>query len=182
MTEIRTAIRAARPGDEEGIVSVHDLSWAEAYLGVIPGYELLRMIARRRSDWWAKAIRIRTPLLVAVADEQILGYCSYGRNRVPAMQFGGEVFELYVHPECYGAGLGTRLFEAAQADLSNHGFNSAVAWALDDNIRATQFLESRGGIVVFRRNERFGDKILPRRAFGFSESGRLGDRSPKERR
>ena len=39
-------------------------------------------------------------------DETVAGYASYGRNRVPALAFSGEIFELYLAPEYQGGGLG----------------------------------------------------------------------------
>ena len=72
-------------GDEADIAAVHDAAWREAYRGVIPGRELERMIARRGPAWWRLAIARRTPLLVLDFGETVVGYVSYGRNRVPAL-------------------------------------------------------------------------------------------------
>ena len=87
------------------------------YRGIIPGRELERMIARRGPSWWRSAIQRRSRLVVLDFDDAIGGYASYGRNRVPAMNFGGEIFELYIAPEFQGLGFGKRLFSAARKDL-----------------------------------------------------------------
>ena len=102
MVETVISIRPARLGDEGDIAKVHDEAWREAYRGVIPGRELERMIARRGPTWWRMAIARRTPLLVLEYGDSVVGYVSYGRNRVPALSYGGEIFELYVAPECQG--------------------------------------------------------------------------------
>ena len=47
MVKSVVSIRHASPGDAEDIAFVHDVSWRDAYRGVIPGVELERMIARR---------------------------------------------------------------------------------------------------------------------------------------
>jgi ribosomal protein S18 acetylase RimI-like enzyme len=57
MTQTAITIRPAGTSDAEGIESVHDASWREAYRGIIPGVELERMVARRGASWWRSAIR-----------------------------------------------------------------------------------------------------------------------------
>ena len=93
MVETVISIRPARLGDEADIAEVHDEAWREAYRGVIPGRELERMIARRGPSWWRMAIARRTPLLVLEYGDLVVGYVSYGGNRVPALGYGGEIFE-----------------------------------------------------------------------------------------
>ena len=99
MIEAVITIRNAREGDAEGIADVHDAAWRDAYRGLIPGRELERMIARRGPRWWHSAILRGSRLLVLDFDETIGGYASYGRNRVPSLLYGGEIFELYIAPE-----------------------------------------------------------------------------------
>src|ERR1700722_14662885 len=106
MVETVISIRAARLGDEGEIATVHDAAWREAYRGVIPGRELERMIARRGPEWWRLAIARRTPLLVLEFGDSVVGYISYGRNRVPALGYGGEIFELYRAPADSAGGVG----------------------------------------------------------------------------
>ena len=49
--------------------------------------------------------------------DAVAGYASYGRNRMPALTYGGEIFELYLTPEYQGVGLGRRMFAAAHREL-----------------------------------------------------------------
>jgi ribosomal protein S18 acetylase RimI-like enzyme len=167
MVETVISIRAARPGDEAGIARVHDAAWREAYLGVIPGRDLERMIQRRGPTWWRRAILGGTRLTVLDFADQIAGYASYGRNRMPSLPFGGEIFELYLAPEYQGAGLGRRMFQWARSDLAAHGYGSFVVWALAGNERAIDFYQRLGGAVVRRAPERFGPETRERVAFGF---------------
>jgi ribosomal protein S18 acetylase RimI-like enzyme len=167
MVETVISIRPARLGDEGDIASVHDAAWREAYRGVIPGRELERMIARRGPAWWRLAIARRTPLLVLEFGDSVVGYVSYGRNRVPTLGYGAEIFELYLAPECQGCGFGRRMFEAARKDLVGHGYATLVVWALADNERAIGFYRRLGGRVVRRAHETFGGQERERIAFGF---------------
>ena len=167
MIESVISIRNAREGDAAGIAAAHDAAWRDAYRGVIPGRELERLIARRGPRWWHSAIMRGSRLLVLDFDETIGGYVSYGRNRVPSLRYGGEIFELYVAPEFQGAGFGRRLFETARQDLADYGYPSFLVWALADNERAVAFYQRLGGRNVRQANERFGSEIRARHAFAF---------------
>jgi ribosomal protein S18 acetylase RimI-like enzyme len=167
MVKTAYSIRHARPGDAEGIACAHDASWRDAYRGVIPGAELERMIARRGPRWWQSAIIRGTGLLVLDFDHQIVGYATYGRNRVPSMPYSGEIFEIYLMPEYQGLGFGRGLFNAARRELAEHGYLSTIVWALADNDKALDFYRGLGGLPIRRAEERFGDDMLTRVAFGF---------------
>ena len=168
MVERVITIRGARASDAEAIAAVHDAAWRDAYRGIIPGRELERMVARRGPQWWHTAILRGTRLSVLDFDDTIGGYASYGRNRVPALPFGGEIFEIYLAPEFQGLGFGKRLFKAVRRDLAEHGYSSVLVWALADNERALAFYHRLGGRVVRRAEERFGDESRGRVAFGFT--------------
>jgi ribosomal protein S18 acetylase RimI-like enzyme len=168
MVEKVISIRNARPADAEAIAEVHDAAWRDAYRGIIPGRELERMIARRGPRWWQAAISRGSRLVVLDFGGRIAGYASYGRNRVPAMPYSGEIFELYLAPEFQGLGMGRRLFEAARRALTDHGYVSTLVWALADNQRALDFYTRLGGKIIRRAEERFGDETRGRVAFGFA--------------
>lgn len=167
MVKVAISIRHAAPGDAEAITRVHDVSWRDAYRGIIPGAELERMIARRGPRWWRSAIIRGSGLLVLEFDRQVVGYVTYGRNRVPSMPYSGEIFEIYLLPEHQGLGFGRRLFNAARQELAEHGYLSTVVWALADNEKALSFYRRLGGLPIRRAEERFGNDMLTRVAFGF---------------
>lgn len=160
-------IRRARRSDASEIADVHDAAWRDAYRGIIPGRELERMISRRGPKWWTSAIARNSRLIVLDFDDSIGGYASYGRNRVPSLPYRGEIFELYLAPEFQGLGYGRRMFQAARADLAEHGFETLLVWALADNDRALGFYERMGGRIVRRAKERFGTELRDRIAFAF---------------
>jgi ribosomal protein S18 acetylase RimI-like enzyme len=167
MKETTITIRGARVGDAQAIADVHDAAWRDAYRGIIPGRELEKMVARRGPKWWQTAIRRGSRLSVLDFDDCIGGYASYGRNRVPALPYGGEIFELYLAPQFQGIGFGRRLFDAARKDLAEHGYATVLVWALADNDRALGFYARLGGRIVRRAEERFGQEMRGRVAFGF---------------
>lgn len=168
MVNTLVTVRTARAADAAEIATVHDLSWREAYRGIIPGKELERMISRRGPRWWESAVNRGSNILVLDFDETVVGYTTYGRNRARAIPLKGEIYELYLTPEFQGLGFGRRLFKAARADLARHHCNSAVVWSLEDNARAVSFYRHMGGEAVKRAPEKFGEETRERVAFSFA--------------
>ena len=119
MVETVISIRTARLGDERR----HRRGARR---------RLARGLSRRHSRPRARADdRAPRPGLVAPRDCAPARRCSCSNSaiRSPAMSamgatacprsaFGGEIFELYLAPECQGCGLGRRMFEAARKDLA----------------------------------------------------------------
>ncbi len=168
MVKVLHSIRPARTGDAQAIAAVHDAAWREAYSGIIPGKALESMINRRGPAWWLAGIRSGSRILVLEFDGNVVGYASLGRNRVAAIPYAGEIFELYLAPEFQGLGFGLRLFAAARNDLAAKGYLSTIVWALADNERAIRFYERVGGVEVWRATERFDNDTRARVAFGFA--------------
>ncbi len=169
MTTTSIEIRLARYSDAEAIAAVHDAAWLSAYRGIIPGHELDKMISRRGEQWWETAIAKGNRISLLMFGEELAGYANYGRNRAKALDYDGEIYELYLLPKYTGLGFGRRLFRAARRDLLQHGLDSLVIWALTENDNAMGFYEALGGRKVARSTEKFGDKVLDKTAFGWGE-------------
>lgn len=167
MTTKTIHIRHAEERDAEGISTVHDAAWMEAYRGIIPGAELSRMVARRGPHWWQSGLRRSRRVLVLDFEGTIAGYATYGANRAPSFPYSGEIFELYLAPEYQGLGLGGRLFRAVRRALSDAGLNGTLVWVLAENERAVSFYSSLGGALIGSTEERFGDERRERLAFGW---------------
>lgn len=168
MSDLVTAIRRARPADADAISEVFDAAWREAYLGIIPGPALDRMIARRGPRWWTFAIRRGRPIAVLDVGDRIAGYASYGRCRDRSLLADGEIDELYLAPEYQGLGFGRRLFRAVRNDLGDGGARRVAVWALAENDRARTFYERLGGRLVAETTERTMGARLTKVAYLFS--------------
>src|SRR5208283_517203 len=92
----------------------HDEAWRTAYLGIIPGTELDRLINRRGPAWWDSAIRKGSRVALLQFGDKVAGYANYGRNRARSLHYDGEIYEVYLRPEFQGLGFGRRLFTAAR--------------------------------------------------------------------
>jgi ribosomal protein S18 acetylase RimI-like enzyme len=148
------ATRWSTADDCRGLADVHRDTWRNAYAGIIPGVTLERMIARRGPAWWARMHDRGFRALVIDCDDTLAGYATLGRGRAPGLA-GGEIYELYVRPECQGCGLGRRLFIAARRELRAHGLDRLTIWALAENTIALRFYRAMGGVECGRAQDRF---------------------------
>ncbi len=165
MTTLTVDIRKAEPRDADAIADVHHEAWRGAYAGIIPHRALNAMINRRGRDWWAQAIRRAASVLVVEVGGKVAGYATLGRNRARELPQQGEIYELYLRPECQGIGIGSRLFAAAREKLASHGLKGLVVWALEENSNALAFYEGAGGRDVAEGVEVFDQKALRKVAF-----------------
>ena len=158
-------VRPARPKDANALSSAYEEAWRGAYRGIIPHLSLERMIARRSVHWWRSAARKRSSLLVLDFDGVAAGYVTYGRCRSGRGPFGGEIYELYLHPTYQGLGLGLKLFEGARQQLADARIKGLLVWALADNDAAVAFYLGRGGKPMAETQEHFGDRAVRKIAF-----------------
>lgn len=165
MNTLTIDIRKAEPRDADAIAEVHHEAWRGAYCGIIPHRALTAMINRRGGEWWANAIRRAATVLVIEIGGKIAGYATLGRNRARELKQQGEIYELYLRPECQGIGLGSRLFAAARQRLADHGLKGMVVWALEENENALSFYAGAGGRDIAEGVEVFDQKALKKVAF-----------------
>ncbi|PWK76258.1 GNAT family N-acetyltransferase [Aminobacter sp. AP02] len=165
MNTLTIDIRKAEPRDADAIAEVHHEAWRGAYSGIIPHRALTTMINRRGGEWWANAIRRAATVLVIEIGGKVAGYATLGRNRARELKQQGEIYELYLRPECQGIGLGSRLFAAARQRLADHGLKGMVVWALEENENALSFYAGAGGRDIAEGVEVFDQKALKKVAF-----------------
>jgi ribosomal protein S18 acetylase RimI-like enzyme len=165
MNTMTVGIRRAEPSDANAIADVHRDAWQGAYAGIIPHRALRAMINRRGGQWWANAIRRAATVLVIEVGGKIAGYATIGRNRARELKQEGEIYELYLRPECQGIGLGSRLFAEARERLAAHGLRGMVVWALEENVNAISFYAGAGGRDIAEGVEVFDQKALRKVAF-----------------
>jgi len=168
MKTLTIDVRPAEPADALAIADVHRSAWTQAYTGIIPFRSLRSMIERRSSQWWTRAIRGSTSILVLDVGGTVAGYATLGLNRARALPQEGEIYELYLLPEYQGVGLGRRLFDEARRLLSSLGCKGLVVWCLEENQGGLAFYRSSGGKDVAEGAESFDHKRLRKVAFVWS--------------
>ena len=84
--------------------------------------------------------------LVALCDSRVIGYVHAEVRENPMLESKriGVITELYVHPECRGRGIATRLVEETSRALAAQGVERVAAEYPTANYVARRFYESRG--------------------------------------
>ena len=161
-------VRPARGTDAVGISQVHDEAWTTAYRGIIPPVALEKMMSRRGPAYWRRlTMRGGAGTLVLIFDGEVAGYATLGPNRGRRLNYGAEIYEIYVKPTHQGVGLGERLFKESRRVLKANKLNGLVVWALEENVQARQFYSGLGGLEVAKTLEPFGDAKLSKVAFAW---------------
>jgi ribosomal protein S18 acetylase RimI-like enzyme len=160
-------IRWSTADDAEPLAALHREAWRNAYAGIIPGLVLERMLARRGGRWWRRMHRLGTRALVLEFDGRLAGYATLGRSRGQPQTGRGEIYELYLRPECQGVGFGRRLFVAARERLLVAGLRRLTVWALAENAAACRFYRAMGGRETGRAEECIGGVRLEKIGFAW---------------
>lgn len=144
---MRFAVRAAVPGDADGIARAHTASWHSSYRGILPERVLAHMSVDQRAVSWRRVIEDRAVLTLVAYDtthHDIVGVCDAGRNRSNTRHVA-EVYRLYLEHHAKRHGLGSEMLDRVFAWLRGQQLGSVVIWVLDDNHHARRFYEARGG-------------------------------------
>jgi ribosomal protein S18 acetylase RimI-like enzyme len=158
-------IRMSESGDGAVLAELHAEAWRYAYRGIIPGLTLERMIARRGPAWWDSPRGARHGALLLEFEGRVAGYALFGACRIDGRGHTGEISELYLRPECHGAGFGRALFEQARRRLRARGLTGLLVWALAENTIACGFYAAMGGQRRFRTSETLGGVRLEKIGF-----------------
>ena len=126
--------RHATPADARAIAEIHVETWRDAYAAIVPHKRLLSMSVRSHTAMWAEVLHRRgDPVLVAEdATGQPIGFGTCGPARGTRLEFGGEIYMLYVLPELQGSGAGRELLTGLGRCLILRGMASALVWVLAD--------------------------------------------------
>lgn len=141
-------IRRAREADARGMAAVHVRTWQQAYRDMLSPEFLEALSIDAREVFWRNELRSLAPdrrPWVAEAANGIVGFASAGMGRDEAAPSRtGEVYAIYVLPDCWDRGVGRTLLAHAEHDLIDHGYSHAELWILSDNQRARAFCDGAG--------------------------------------
>lgn len=141
------SVRPATSRDAKAIADIHVATWKAAYHDLMPENFLKAMTVEMRLAFWKEAIEYSEPqTLVAVADNQVVGFVGFDRSRDPGTRSTvGEVWALYVLPEHMRQGAGIALWDGARDGLKEEGCTQVTAWVLLNNAPAMAFFEHSAG-------------------------------------
>jgi ribosomal protein S18 acetylase RimI-like enzyme len=140
-------IRSARAVDADAMGRVHVRAWQAAYRDVMPDAYLDGLRAEERASMWQGALSRPNPssILVAVVDDEVVGFAAFGPDRDSAEDGGvGQLYVINLDPAHWGRGVGRSLLAEATAGLAAMGFHEAVLWVVPRNARARRLYEAAG--------------------------------------
>jgi ribosomal protein S18 acetylase RimI-like enzyme len=146
----RVVVRGAVPADAHAIATVTVQSWRAAYRGLLPDDVLAALSVGDREKRWSASLTAppaNTRVVVAAVAEAVVGFAATGPPLVPEDRADpalGDLYALYLDPEFWRRGIGTRLHSAALDRLRSCGFTHAGLWVLDTNERALRFYDHVG--------------------------------------
>jgi ribosomal protein S18 acetylase RimI-like enzyme len=177
MTTIRPAIQT----DAVGIAKVYVDAWRSAYAAILPHRVLLEMSYDQQTLQWTRTIqRTRELVIVAIeADQGVVGFAGFGSARagdrrtierlagVPDASVG-EIYTLYVQPDCQDRGIGRQLVADAFAAMTRNGCRCGLLWVLRDN-PSRYFYERIGGRLIAERQERMWGQVTDQVCYGWTD-------------
>jgi ribosomal protein S18 acetylase RimI-like enzyme len=138
-------VRDATPDDARDIAHVRGRAWREAYAHIFTPDQLSTISVDEDAERWTRFLGDPPPrsgALVAVDGGSVIGFASHGVARDEAAL--GELYTIYVLPECWGMGAGQALMRETLSRLIGYGLVEAVLWVLEDNPRTRRFYERSG--------------------------------------
>ena len=141
-------IRQAGADDARGIAEVRVRTWRKAYSHILPAEFLDGLSVDDGASRWLGFLSAPTPdrrTWVGESAGRVIGFVTAGVPRDDGMpRLTGEIYAIYVLPDCWDRGVGRKLIAHAEHELKEQGFDEAVLWVLADNQRARAFYERSG--------------------------------------
>lgn len=138
-------LRHATADDAAGIAQVHVDGWQKAYKDLVPEQYLGCTNSRLREEFWRGELEVESPdrtPWVALIDDRVIGFAAGGITRDDdADPHTGEIYQLFVAPECWSQGIRSNLIKRVSRDLAEHGFDNAIFWILANDEVMRSFAE-----------------------------------------
>jgi len=141
-------LRRAQPDDAPQLAQIHVDAWRAAYRGVVPATFLAGFTYQKREAAFRQAIAAGSEETYLVDDDdgRTVGILTVGASRDADLDAAvtGELWGIYLLPDSWRRGLGTRLVHVAEQMLRDRGYGDIVLWVLDGNMDARRFYAAMG--------------------------------------
>jgi len=168
-------IRQANEEDWKGIARVHVDSLHSSYQNTLPTEVLNKFTYTDRENRWKKDLpkSISGGTMTYVVEDknsEIVGFALGGTMRDARLRINyiGELYGLYVHPDAQGQGYGKKLLESVAQHLSSVHFSSMALWTFE-NLESSSFFKHLGGKQVYKKNTTIAGKELVEEAYGWDQ-------------
>lgn len=160
-------IRKNELKDQEQMAHIKIDGWKNAYDRIIASKYLKTLDYKKQTERYIASFdEYKDLVLVAVKDDEVLGYSCYhfyDRDH----KFDSELVSLYIKPEYKGRGIGTKLLKATIKVLKENDKDNMIVWCLSDNTKAISFYEKNGGKKIIEKSAKIGDEKYKEYGFYF---------------
>ena len=105
-----------------------------------------------REEWLKEMFKVGSPVLVAVDDDEVIGWAAYFQFVTPAIYYGTVEDSVYIAPSAQGKGVGSELLDALMDFAADDTYvQTMITYIVDTN---------EGSIALHKK-------------FGFTETGRM---------
>jgi len=163
LKNLKFKIKKATLKDVDYLGQIHAESWQQAYRNIIPDSVLDSITAEKRSSRFKKAMQESgEENYILLVDNQPVGFTSIGNSRDDDLSDNiGEIWGIYLDPDRWRKGYGSKLLNWAEAELKSRGYKSISLWVLKDNHQARKFYEKHNYLKEGRTDKiTIGDKEL----------------------
>jgi ribosomal protein S18 acetylase RimI-like enzyme len=142
-----TILRRAAPADAAELARIHVAAWQKAYRGIVPDSTLEQFTVEGRTERFRKFLaEDSSETYLAEHDSRAVGFLTLGPCRDQDVQHDttGEIWGMYILPECWRQGFGKYLCQQGQSLLASRGFKIVTLWVLEANDQARAFYQAMG--------------------------------------
>jgi len=135
---IKVKIREVSAEDIKSLARVHVDCWWETYRNIISESYLYTLKYTDRQDMWEQLLPRRaedggTLVVYSEEEDDIVGFCDFGKAREHEHGFSGEVYALYLLRRYQGKGIGRAIIEQVKLEFKKRRIDSFYLWVLKDN-------------------------------------------------
>lgn len=146
-----------RPAEENDLVGILEIyNHAITHTTAVYNYKAHTLAMRRQ--WWEEKKLAGQPILVAVLNNQVLGFASYGPFRAWAAYKYSFESSVYIHPNFHGKGLGRKLLQQLIEVAKKDKVHTLVA-GIDAENQASIILHQKLGFEAVGHFKQVGYKF-----------------------
>ena len=153
-------IRLNRIEDQEGMARIKVDCWQDTYKNIIDQSYLDSLNYEIQTNKYIDSFdEYKNMVLVAedVNDHKIIGYSCFSTD---ANEYAdAELISLYIDKKYARRGIGTSLLRETIKELKKYNKKTMMLWCIKENKNAIKFYEKMGGIKVFDKMAKIGNKV-----------------------
>ena len=140
------SFRNAVPGDERILAQIQTESWKTAFADILSPEELQRCTVMENAVQMYHSVLQQKACSLAIeyVSEQPHCIAAWGNNRCDLEESVGELICIHSMPKNWAKGYGSTMMKYVLTQLQQEGYESAILWVFESNIRARKFYEKHG--------------------------------------